>query len=319
MEFTTKLACVFAGQGAQHQGMASELYAQYAQVRTLFELASDVCKKDMKKLLFEAEESVLKETMNTQPAVTLASLAGLVAMRSQGIGSEQLAFVAGFSLGEYAALAAAEVITFEETFALVTERGKIMHHAGNEYKKHAGEAGMAAVVGLSSGEVKAILNDQNEVFVANYNAPDQVVISGLLSQIERLEPLLREHGAKRVIKLAVSGPFHTQLLAGASLEFKACVTQMRFANPKMPLYSNVTGGILQSAAEIQQHLSEQISHPVLWQAIVADAYMRFAERVVVEVGPGNVLSSLMRSNGCRYEMHSCMTVKAIESLVQRLG
>lgn len=177
---------------------------------------------------------------------------------------------------------------------------------------------MAAVLGLSAGAVKAVLNDQTEVFVANYNAPDQVVISGLLAQIDRLEPLLKEAGAKRVIKLTVSGPFHTPLLSKASLEFKSVITGLRFASPKVPIYSNVTGGILSTGKEIQHHLSEQISHPVLWQGIISDAQTRFRERVAVEVGPGNVLSALMRGNGANYEMFRCMQMPEVEMLLARM-
>ncbi|NIZ40119.1 ACP S-malonyltransferase [Entomospira entomophila] len=318
MEFKTRIALVFAGQGAQHIGMAKELFDAYPSVRALFELASDVSKKDMRKLLFSSDEATLRETINTQPAVTLASISSLVALRLMGLREENIAWVAGFSLGEYAALVAADVLTIEEIFSLVNERGRIMHQAGEEFKKNMGDPGMAAVIGLNSGQIRAILNDQDEVFIANYNAPEQVVISGLLRQIDRLEPLLKDAGARRVMKLSVSGPFHTPLLSNASLEFKAVVTGLRFASPKIPLYSNVSGGLMTSGAEIQAKMSEQISHPVLWQKIISDATERFSERVAVEIGPGNVLSGLMRANHADYTMFPSMKLDDMKRLVEHI-
>lgn len=318
MEFKTKIALVFSGQGSQYIGMARELYNNYSSVRDLFVLASDVCSLNMKTLLFESSNEQLKQTINTQPAVTLASLSAITALREHGLKSSDIAWLAGFSLGEYAMLVVADVLTVEETFLLVYERGRIMHHAGLEFNKHVGEPGMAAVIGLSSGRVKAVLNDQDEVYIANYNAPDQVVISGLLAQIDRLTPLLKEAGAQRIIKLSVSGPFHTPLLANASLEFRSVINNLRFANPKLPMYSNVTGALLGTGSEVQNYLSQQISHPVLWQSIMADAKQRFAERVMVEVGPGKVLSGLMRSNGGGYEAFSCMSLDEIDKLMLAL-
>lgn len=302
MESVKKIALLFPGQGAQAVGMAQDFFDESAKVRELFALASDVVGMDMQSLLFTGDGSRLKETINTQPAITLANLAAFTILREQGLQLEQVVWGAGFSLGEYAALAAAEVVTTAEVFGLVKVRGEIMHKHGELYTQKYGKPGMAAVVGLSAAEVLAVLAEQTDVYVANHTAPLQVVISGSVAAIERMEPLLKEAGAKRVIPLAVSGPFHTPLLSACEDEFKEVLKGCDFKKPKFALYSNVTGAQAGDDVDWVDVMSRQISHPVLWTSVLEHALNEHSASIALECGPGQVLSGLMRAKGSELEV-----------------
>lgn len=302
MELVKKIALLFPGQGAQSVGMAQDFFNRSVAVRNLFTQASDITGMDMQSLLFTGDGSRLKETVNTQPAITLANLAAFTILREEGLELEQVVWGAGFSLGEYAALAAAEVITMEEVFRLVKVRGEIMHKHGEIYTQNHGKPGMAAVMGLNAQEVTAVLAGRTDVYVANHTAPLQTVISGSVVAIELMEPLLKEAGARRLISLAVSGPFHTPLLVDCEVEFKTVLKSCHFKKPRFALYSNVTGTQVADDVDWVDVMSRQISHPVLWTAVLENALSEHVVDIALECGPGQVLSGLMRAKGSELEV-----------------
>lgn len=285
-----KRCFLFPGQGSQYPGMAKDFYDAGAQVRELFELASDAVQMDLKTLLFEGTEEELKQTDNTQVAITLASLAARRFLAEAGIVSDG---AAGFSLGEYSALADTGVLDEGDVMALVKIRGRVMQDAATGLSGGGEGPGMAAVIGLSFEDVAAGLSGL-DAFPANYNAPTQTVISGTHAALNKAEEVLKERGARRVIRLKVSAPFHCPLMEEAKTAFTEAVYNFTFRDPVKPLYSNVTGGTISSGDDARKLCLDQIISPVLWvkeeEAILADDYDQ-----CLEVGPGKVLAGLWKS------------------------
>ncbi len=291
---------LFPGQGAQYAGMAKDLFDEHASVRLLFEQASDATGTDCRKLMFESDDEALRQTENTQIAVTLANLSALCTLQEEGLSKQQITAAAGFSLGEYSALVASGVISSEICFHLVRERGRIMKEQGERIISSSGEAGMAAVIGLSPESVESVIKlaGRNDVFCANYNSPTQVVISGLASGIDAVESQLTSAGARRVLRLKVSGPFHTPLLEQAGEEFGHLLSGINFQAPTCALFSNVIGKAVSTGAEAKQLLAKQISHPVRWISIENEIKNILGESfIVIESGPGTTLCGLWKAMG----------------------
>jgi [acyl-carrier-protein] S-malonyltransferase len=288
-----KTAFLFPGQGAQYPGMAMDLWESSAEVKKLFDIAHKTTGIDVHRLLSQGTEAELKETVNTQVSVTLANLASATVLKERGIQADA---VAGFSLGEFAALAWSGVIPVEVVFPLVQKRGVFMAAAAAELDRSAGEPGMAAVLGLSPAQVDEVLKKAQipELFGANYNSPTQVVVSGTAQALKLANEAFKAAGAKRVITLKVSGPFHSPLLKKASEELAAELEKIEFSDPQRPFYSNVTGGRVQTATEAKKLAVRQVTSPVLWtveeEALVHDGFER-----VIEVGPGTVLAGLWQA------------------------
>jgi len=285
-----KTAFLFPGQGAQYPGMARDLHDESARVRDLFVLASDTTGVDVKLLLFEGTEDELKETVNTQISVTLANLSSAAVLAERGIVADG---AAGFSLGEYSALVETGVLTAEQVFPLVKLRGELMAKAAAALDRSAGDPGMAAVLGLAPEAVDAALAAAKipDLFGANYNSPVQVVISGTAAALAAGIEALKTAGARRVIPLKVSGPFHSPLLAAAARELETALASVDFKNPAKPLLSNVTGGLVATGAEAKTLAVQQVTAPVRWtteeQTLLDQGFSRF-----VEAGPGAVLTGL---------------------------
>ncbi len=243
-----KIAFLFPGQGAQFPGMAKDLWEAYPEVRELFEKASAVLHRDMEALLFKGSEAELKETLNTQVAVTLASLSVLRALKAEGLNSS---CAAGFSLGEFSAMVDAEILSEEDALSLVMRRGEIMTASGDRAVREHGEVGMGAVLGLDFDSVLKVLSESpvKNVFAANDNSPSQVVISGTVAGIAQVSEALKEAGAKRVIPLKVSGPFHTPLLEAGIADLAAFMESLNFAKPVKDFYSNVSGEPVKTGEE----------------------------------------------------------------------
>lgn len=271
--------------------MAKDFFETSKAVRDLFELASDSAKMDLKKLLFESDEETLKQTQNTQIAVALAGSASALAAREHGVLPSGCA---GFSVGEWPALAEAGVISYTDMFRLVAERGRLMDEAG----RRSGGSTMSAVLFLSPEAIEKTIADAGltQVWVANYNSPVQCVISGTEADIAVAEEKLKAAGAKRVIRLKVSGAFHSPIMSSARDAFAELVASVTFHNPKIPAYSNVTGAKLRSGEEAKAFAVSQIVSPVRWiteeGAIAADGFGR-----CIETGPGNVLAGLWKASG----------------------
>lgn len=285
-----KSCLLFPGQGAQYVGMGSDLIKEEG-ISKLFDKASEISGKDIQSLLFDGPADELKKTDNTQIAITLINIAALEVLKAKGI---QPAACAGFSLGEYAALYCAGVLNLEEVFTIVLERGKLMQETALKLKDSLGQTGMLAVLKLSPEKTQEIIENQNlenSVFIANYNSPQQIVLSGTLDSLERITTALKEAGARRVVPLQVSGPFHSPFMKEAALDFVKILSNYDFQNPKIPLFSNVTGEEITSGEMARELAVKQIFSPVRWieiqQKIVSENY-----ETILECGPGKVLCGL---------------------------
>ncbi len=282
---------LFPGQGAQYPGMGKDLYDASATVRELFSIADRATGRDLKALLFEGTAEDLKKTENTQVAITLINLAIRRYLNDLGIVSEG---AAGFSLGEFSAMVDTGVLTEEQVLPLVIERGEIMARVAETSPALADGCGMAAVIGMSADDVEKTVAGRKDVFPANYNSSAQTVVSGTAAGIEWAKTALKDAGARRVIPLKVSGPFHTPLLDEAKTAFGDYIAKLDFLDPKKAFYSNVTGKRVATGKEAQELSALQIISPVQWVSIqkniLADGF-----EACVEAGPGKVLSGLWKT------------------------
>lgn len=303
-----KTCFLFPGQGAQYPGMAKDFFETSHAARQLFALASEAAKTDMKKLLFESDEEALKQTRNTQVALALAGSASALCAREHGIIPSGFA---GFSVGEWPALAEAGILSFFDMFRLVSERGRLMDEAG----RNSGGSTMSAVLFLSPDKIEQVIVEAGlrNVWVANYNSPTQCVISGTEPDVAAAEEKLKAAGAKRVIRLKVSGAFHSPIMNSAKEAFAALLEDVAFSDPKASVYSNVTGLRIVSGVQAKELASAQIISPVKWiaeeNAIAADGFDR-----CVETGPGTVLSGLWKASGLALPCFAGGTLDAIATI-----
>ncbi len=306
-----QLCFLYPGQGAQYPGMGKDLYETSPAVKELFELASDVCKQDTKALLFDSDETDLKETRNTQIAITLMNLSVrryLLENRVESAGA------AGFSLGEWSAYVDAGVITEQQVFPIVMERGRLMAEASDTLKAEGIQSGMAAVIGLPSEQVEGVLSNIEGAFPANYNSTDQTVISGNADVIERATVHLKEAGARRIIPLKVSGPFHTPLLLQAGSSFENYLSDITLNDPLKPIYSNVTGSMLRSSTDVRTNAVLQISSPVQWTREESEIGNSRYD-MCIETGPGKVLTGLWKKTGQSIECKPTNTKEKIDEIL----
>jgi [acyl-carrier-protein] S-malonyltransferase len=280
---------LFPGQGAQYPGMGRDFYETSVAVRELFELASDASHIDLRRLLFEGGEEELKQTQNTQLAVALVGASAALCAQEHGINPD---CVAGFSVGEWPALALAGVLDNEDMFRLVGERGRLMEEAG----RRSGGSTMSAVLFLAPGAIEAAIKNAGleRVWIANYNSSTQSVISGTEADVAAAEIAIKAAGAKRVVRLKVSVAFHSPIMAYARDGFSEILSEVNFRDPTIALFSNVTAKRIASGAEARRLAVEQIVSPVRWideeAAIVAEGYGQ-----ILETGPGTVLGGLWKS------------------------
>jgi [acyl-carrier-protein] S-malonyltransferase len=307
-----KTAFLFPGQGAQYRGMGLDFYEKSETVKKLFSLCSDIAGVDMKTSLETADDETLKRTDVSQPAITLVNLAVASFLGERGV---HPAAAAGFSLGEYAALAAAGVVSAADCFHLVKERGKAMQQAADDLGHGADAPGMAAVIGLSPEKIAELLAEWNidDLFAANINSKKQTVVSGSASALAQAEPLFKAAGARRCIRLAVAGPFHSPLMNGAAEHFKPCLEKTVFSDPRIALYSNVTGALITSGAEAKRLALRQMASPVQWVAEERALIESGGFDVALETGPGAVLAGLWRDMESSIACRAAGTVQAIEA------
>ncbi len=312
-----KRAFVFPGQGSQAPGMGRELAEAFTAARLLFEEVDDALSQHLSRLMFEGPESDLKLTENAQPALLAASLAVIRVLESEaGFDlARQVAYVAGHSLGEYSALAAARALSVADAARLVKRRGVAMQKA-----VPVGDGAMAALLGLEMDEVRAIAAEaagSGVCDVANDNCPGQIVVSGSAAAVERAVALAAARGSRSSIMLPVSAPFHCRLMAPAAEIMADALNEVAWAKPVVPLVANVTARPTTDIDEIRELLVEQVTRMVRWRETVLLFKDNEVEEVV-EIGTGKVLAGLVRRIDRELAVISVGTPAEAEQLMKRL-
>jgi [acyl-carrier-protein] S-malonyltransferase len=285
----SKTAFIFPGQGSQFAGMGKSLADNFSVARSIFEEADETLGFPLSKLCFEGPDADLKLTENTQPAILTASVAAHEVLKQEGVTAD---YVAGHSLGEYSALVAAGSLAFRDAVRIVRNRGRYMQEA-----VPAGVGAMAAILKLPEGALDGVLAGaaQGEVVsAANLNSPDQIVIAGNASAVKRAMDLAKAAGAKRVVPLQVSAPFHSALMKPAQERLKADLDAATFNDLAIPLINNWQAKEIHTGAEAREGLYQQVPSPVRWSDSVRYLGAQGVDRFI-EVGPGTVLGGLVRS------------------------
>ncbi|SFB88702.1 [acyl-carrier-protein] S-malonyltransferase [Alkalibacterium subtropicum] len=299
-----KTAFLFSGQGAQYNEMGKDFYEEYSEVREIFDSASKQLDTDLAEICFNSDAR-LSETPYTQPAILTVSYAiEHILKKSLDIMPDA---VAGLSLGEYTALVSSGALSFEEAVLLVHQRGSLMEKA-----VPTGEGAMAAILGLEAETLIKICDEvskESYVAIANFNTPDQLVISGKAKGVKKAMAKAVDSGAKRAIPLNVSGPFHTELLEPAGRAFKKSLEKVDFKAFTVPVYSNVTADLYPDTEAISPLLTRQISSPVKFEQMVSQM-ISDGVTTFIEVGPGKTLRSFVKS------IDKSVTVKNIEKVKQ---
>jgi [acyl-carrier-protein] S-malonyltransferase len=299
-----KVAFCFPGQGSVEPGMGRDIADAVVEARAVYERGSGAAKLDLERLCFHGNAAELLDTAVQQPALVATSLAVLAAIRARGIEPD---YVVGHSVGEFAALAAAGSMTDEEAIALVRERGIAMAEAA---ARHPGS--MAAILGLEDEVVETLCRKILGVWPANYNCPGQIVVSGENAAVDECCELAQEAGARRAVKLKVSGAFHSPLVARAADRLRPAIERVKFQEPVAPFMSTVTAR-LESAQRMGPLLVDQLTAPVRFTQ-AASELMREGVRTFVEVGPGNVLSGLVKRIDRSVKAVSVNSLAALDEL-----
>jgi [acyl-carrier-protein] S-malonyltransferase len=305
---TGKIAFCFPGQGSLESGMGRDVAEASPEAMEVFKIGSEASGLDLQKLCFDTPLEEMVETELQQPALVATSLAYLAALRKRGVKPD---FVVGHSVGEFAALAAAGAMNVRETIALVRERGLAMAEAAKERP-----GSMAAILGLEDETVERICRKIRGVWPANYNCPGQVVVSGENAAVDECCARAEEEGARRAVKLRVSGAFHSPLVARAADRLRPAVEKVRFSEPTAPFMSTVTAR-LESAPRMGPLLVDQLTAPVRFTQ-AATELVRDGTRTFVEVGPGNVLSGLVKRIDRSVKAISVNSLSALEKVEEAL-
>ena len=309
-----KIAFIFSGQGSQNIGMGKELYDSILICRETLDKANELLDFDIKELIFNGKKEDLDITENTQPAILVISIMAMRALEEKGIKPD---IVAGLSLGEYSALVAGKYLSFEEAIPLIRKRGRLMQEA-----VPIGIGAMAAIIGLSLDKVKLAISEASKfgvVEISNYNTNNQIVIGGEKLAVERAKELAIDMGARRVMELKVSGPFHTSLLENASVKLKEELKKIEFSNSEIKIISNVTADVVKNKEEIKEILCKQIKSSVRWSESV-DKMINMGVDTFIELGPGRVLSGFIkeisREKGLKFNIFNVEDIKSIKKTLE---
>lgn len=311
-----KYAFLFPGQGAQVPGMIKDICDAYPEARKVVDDVTKITGVDMPKLLWESDAATLSRSDNSQLAITTASIAVMAVLKSKGI---EPSAAMGFSLGEFPALYAAGVLSFEDVIKVVRERGLIMQKTcENIAKANEGHApGMTAVLGLPPEKVEELADGIKDAYAANLNSPVQTVVSGTADALTEVEAKAKDAGARRALRLAVAGPFHCPLMQEAADNFEKALANVKFNNPNKTLFSNVTGKEATDGEEIKKNMVLHLTNPVRWtdeEKVLNDLIKSSGDEwTLIEPGVGTVLTGLWGKSGFS-ETAACTAVNSSETL-----
>ena len=307
----SKIAFIYPGQGAQKSGIGKDFYENSPLARDIYDRASECLELDMRALCFE-ENDLLDQTEYTQAAMVTTCLAMTAVLNEQGAEAD---VTAGLSLGEYCAIAEAGAMDLLDAIRLVRVRGQLMQHT-----VPTGEGAMAAVLGMDADQIDAVIEPIANVTVANYNCPGQIVITGGTAGIEQASKTLKEAGAKRVVSLNVSGPFHSPMLRSAGEKLGKELSAVQLGELKIPYVTNVTAEYVTDSSEIRELLTRQVYSPVRWEQSIRKMIAQDVD-TFVEIGPGRTLTGFLRKidrNVTVYQVNTWEDSKQImEELWQR--
>lgn len=304
----SKIAFLYPGQGAQEVGMAKEFYENSPEAAAIFNKASEMLELDLKKLCFE-ENDLLDKTEYTQAAMVTACLAITRELEKRGLRPDM---AAGLSLGEYCAIAAAGGISDMDAVRVVRSRGIFMEHAAPK-----GTGAMAAVLGLDSDSVEKAVEEIEGAFIANYNCPGQIVITGEAEAVEKVKGILKEAGARRVLPLNVSGPFHSPMMKPAGDALSEVLENVPLSSLKVPYVTNVTAEVVGDQSKIKELLVKQVSSSVRWEQSIRTMIAEGAD-TFVEIGPGRTLSGFMKKIDKNVKMYRIGTWEEAEAVCNEI-
>jgi len=308
-----KVAFIFPGQASQYSGMGKELAEKYPAARAIFDEADTALGFSISKICFEGTEEDLKQTAYTQPAILTVSVAALWALSEKKIGAD---FVAGHSLGEYSALVAAGSLNFADAVKLVHNRGKYMQEA-----VPTGQGAMAAILGLSPAVVADACKRAAEGGIcapANLNSPEQTVISGEAAAVKRAVEIASQLGAKRAVMLPVSAPFHSALMMPAQEQLEKDLRATKFVDPHVPVVTNVDADTITKSDDAREALIRQVSMPVRWEESMR-LLLDEGVNTFIEVGPGKVLTGLMRQIERSVTTLNVEDEKSLQATVEKIA